>query len=234
MITRQDESRRADLRQGAVPGSGAKRGSRRETGARPRILITGSEAVAGLAALRALQQAGFEVWAAVESRGALGARSRAAAGLVEVADPRADPDRYVAELAAATRRLGAAAVLPGTEQSLLAMTGREAAFPDSVAVGTPASEKVLSYATDKIALGLLSVRAGLDMPPTSVLSAGEPPSSVDLTFPLMVKPFRSELSSDGGLQRFPARRVENQAQLDARSEPCRRERAWFSPSSTAA
>jgi hypothetical protein len=54
----------------------------------PRVLVPGSEYPAGLAALRALDQAGFETWAVVESSWSLGARSRAAAGLVEVPDPR--------------------------------------------------------------------------------------------------------------------------------------------------
>jgi predicted ATP-grasp superfamily ATP-dependent carboligase len=187
----------------------------RASGSKPTVLVTGSEAPAGLAAVRALDQAGFEVWAAVESRAALGARSRAPAGLVDVGDPGADPDGFVARLAAGAERVGAAAVLPGSEQSLLAMTGREGAFADSVVVGTPSDEKVLSYAMDKIALGLLSVRAGLDMPHTSVLTAGESADSVGLTFPAMVKPFRSELTADGVLQRFSSERVETQAQLDA-------------------
>ncbi len=180
---------------------------------KPRILVTGSETPAGLAAVRALDQAGFEVWAAVESRTAMGARSRAAAGLVDVGDPRVDPDGFVTGLAAAAERVGAAAVLPGNEQGLLAMTGREEAFPDSVVVGTP-DETVLPHAMDKIALGLLSERAGLDMTPTSVMTAGEPAASADLSFPAMVKPFRSELTADGVLHRFSASRVETQAQLD--------------------
>src|SRR3954447_23789365 len=96
----------------------------------PRLLLTGSEHPAGLAALRALDRAGFEVWAAVQSRGSLGARSRAAAGLVDVCDPRTDPDRFVAALADAAGGIGAAAVLPGTEPALLALGGREAEFPE--------------------------------------------------------------------------------------------------------
>lgn len=96
---------------------------------RARLLLTGSEHPAGLAALRALDGAGFEVWAAVQSRGALGARSRAAAGLVDVPDPRAEPDAFVGALARAAQRIGAAAVLPGTEAALLAVPAARASFP---------------------------------------------------------------------------------------------------------
>src|SRR5688572_12801703 len=108
---------------------------RNRRGRAPRVLVTGSEHVAGLAALRALDRAGFEVWAAVQSRSSLGARSRAAAGLVDVPNPRTAPDAFVGALAKAAKRLRVAAVLPGTEAALLAMAGRGSAFPASAAIG---------------------------------------------------------------------------------------------------
>jgi predicted ATP-grasp superfamily ATP-dependent carboligase len=179
----------------------------------PKVLLTGSEHPAGLAALRALDHGGFEVWAAVQSRKCLGARSRAATGLVDVPDPRTAPDAFVAALAAAADRLGAAAVLPGTEAALLALAGRRDAFPDSVAVGD-APESAIRRATDKTALALLSLRAGLDVPPTRVVAAGDPEAVRELSFPAIVKPLRSELSTDGQLQRFEASRVESAAELE--------------------
>ena len=180
----------------------------------PRVLVTGSEYPAGLAGLRALDRAGFEAWAAVSSRRSLGARSRAAAGLVDVPDPRTDPDAFAALLGRAAEQLDAAAVLPGTEAALLALTGREDAFPEGVVVGTP-TPKALRRATDKVALGLISLRAGLDIPPTWILSAGDADAPEDLTFPAMVKPLRSELLTDGRLERFEACRVESRAELEA-------------------
>ena len=67
-----------------------------------------------------------------------------------------------------------AAVLPGTEAALLALADREELFPAGTAVGT-APEAVLRRATDKIALALLSLRAGLDAPITHVVAAGGAP-----------------------------------------------------------
>ena len=177
------------------------------------MLVTGGEYPAGLAALRALDRAGFEAWAAVESRSSLGARSRAAAGLVEVPDPRTAPDAFVSALADGAKRLGAAAVLPGTEAALLAMAGRGDAFPASVAVGN-APEAALRRATDKIALCLLSLRAGLSIPPTRVVAVEGPMATDGLSFPAVVKPLRSELSTEGGLRRFEARRVESPTELE--------------------
>jgi predicted ATP-grasp superfamily ATP-dependent carboligase len=186
--------------------------ARQATGTLPRVLLTGSEHPAGLAALRALHRAGFETWAAVQSRRCLGARSRAAAGFVDVPDPRTEPEAFVSALAAAAERLDVAAVLPGTEAALLAFAGRDGEFPDGVAVGS-APDTVLRRATDKTALALLSLRAGLDVPPTRVVAADGLGDTGELTFPAMVKPLRSELYSGGRLERFEADRVESPAQL---------------------
>jgi predicted ATP-grasp superfamily ATP-dependent carboligase len=181
----------------------------------PRVLVTGSEHPAGLAALRGLSAAGFEPWAAVQTRGAPGARSRTATGIVDVPDARTEPDAFVDALAEAARRLNAAAVLPGTEAALLALAGRRDAFPASIAVGD-APESVLRRATDKTALALLALRAGLDTPPTRIVIAEDGlAADYDLSFPAVVKPLRSELTTaDGGLRRFEAHRVESRAELD--------------------
>jgi predicted ATP-grasp superfamily ATP-dependent carboligase len=176
-------------------------------------LVTGSEHPAGLAALRALDRAGFEPWAAVESPASLGARSRAAAGRVEVPDPRPEPDAFVSAVAEAAKRLGAAAVLPGTEAALIALAGRENAFPPGLAVGVP-PETVVRRATDKTALKQLSSSAGLNVPPTRVVDREGVGASEELYFPSVVKPVRSELSKEGRLWRFEARRVESPAGLE--------------------
>jgi predicted ATP-grasp superfamily ATP-dependent carboligase len=177
------------------------------------VLVTGSEHVAGLAALRALDRAGFDAWAAVQSRASLGARSRAAAGLVAVPNPRTDPDSFVEAVAAGAARIGAAAVLPGTEAALLAIAGRRDAFPASVAVGSP-TEAALKRATDKSALAKLSLEVGLDTPRTRVVALGGPKPPDGLPLPAVVKPLRSELPTDGVIRRFEAARVESVAALE--------------------
>ena len=178
----------------------------------PRVLLTGSENPTGLAGLRALARAGFETWAAVGSRSSLGARSRAAAGLVDVPDPRESPDAFVDALADATRRLGVAAVLPGTEGALLAIAGRESAFPPSVALGSAPAE-TLRKATDKIELERLSLKAGFHVPPTRLIGAVEAAAAEELAFPAILKPLRSELRTNGRLERFEASWVESRADL---------------------
>ncbi len=97
-------------------------------------------------------------------------------------------------------------MLPGTEAALLALAEREDLFPAGTAVGT-SPEAVVRRATDKIALGLLSLRAGLDAPDTHVVGAAEHGEEDGLTFPAVVKPLRSEMLTPGGLQRYEAREV---------------------------
>jgi predicted ATP-grasp superfamily ATP-dependent carboligase len=175
--------------------------------------VTGGEYPAGLAAVRALEAAGFEVWAAVQSRDCLAARSRAPAGLIDVPSPRTHPEAWVAALAEGARRIGAAAVLPGTEAALLALADRDGSFPEGVALGT-ADSATVRRATDKGWLGLLSMRSGLEVPPTLLLDADGTLATAQPAYPALVKPIRSELMSGGQLKRFDAAYVENPAELE--------------------
>src|ERR1700750_3012985 len=159
-----------------------------------KVLVTGSEYPAGLAGLRALSRAGFETWAAVSSRDALGARSRAARGIVDVPDPRLEADAFVAVLADAAERIGADLVLPGSEAGLLAIAGREDAFPAGIVVGSaPASTG--PHALDQ--------PAGARRKPTAVSARAR------------AKRLRSELVTGGRLERFEACRVESHDEMEA-------------------
>jgi predicted ATP-grasp superfamily ATP-dependent carboligase len=170
------------------------------------VLITGGGHPGGLAALRALDAAGFETSVAVQSRRCRSALSRAAAKVVQVPDPRAAPEAFARALADAAEAIGAAAVLPGTDAALLALAERQRAFADSTAVGAP-PELAVRRALDKTALQSLCERAGFDVPPTRRVAGDRLPSVSELSFPAVVKPLRSELSVKGRLRRFEAARV---------------------------
>ncbi|GJF01201.1 hypothetical protein PSD17_01650 [Pseudonocardia sp. D17] len=193
---------------GPVPPAGA--GPSRPV----RVLVTGTEYTGGLAALRALRAAGYQPWAAITTRSGFGARSRAAAGVVEVCDPRTDAQTFARQLASAAAEIGAVAVLPGTEPALLALGRHRALFPCTVAVGAP-PEIQTDIACDKSGLAARAERAGLAVPPTTLVkrSNGEVPA--EMRFPAVVKPVRSELLTEGGLQRFEVVRVEDARALDS-------------------
>ena len=92
------------------------------------------------------------------------------------------------------------------------LAGREDAFPTAVVGNAP--ETTVRRATDKTALALLSLRAGLDVPPTRIVTPGDGTPMDELSFPAVVKPLRSELPAGEGLRRYEARRVECSSDLE--------------------
>lgn len=178
-----------------------------------RLLLTVDEGLGSLAAVRALRAGGYEPWIAVAQPATYAVRSRAAAGVVRVPDANADADEYAQALAAEARRLGVAAVLPGTEGTLRALTGREELFP-GIALGTCSPEE-LDRATDKAQLEEFAREAGLETPPTVEVSAETLDArAAALTFPAVLKPVRSVSDGEGGeLVSREVERVNSLAQL---------------------
>jgi len=173
-----------------------------------RVLLTGTEHPGGLAALRALRAAGYAPWAAVTSPRAYGARSRAAAGVVRVPDPRTDPPAFAEAVANAAAGIGARAVLPGTEGALLALAGHADRFGDDVALGACAPA-VTAAVTDKVAILSLAADAGLEVLPARLMGVEGPPDTSGVRYPVAVKPLRSEVPVDGRLRRYETRRADD-------------------------
>ena len=196
----------------ATGSASARRATSRPSRRRPyRVLVTGVEHAGGLAVLRALAAAGYEPWAATEDAASYGARSRAARGVVTVADARLEPERFAHDLALAAARIDAAAVLPGTEAALIALGTHRAMFGPEVAVGAPDVADTVA-ALDKDGLAALAAKAGFETPRTTRLHVSQV-AATDVTFPAVVKPVRSELVSDGKLERFEVVRVADAAEL---------------------
>jgi len=179
-----------------------------------RVILTGGEFLGGLAAVRALRAAGYDPWVAVSGTASYAGRSRSAGGVVPVPELREDAEGFSRALADAASRLGAVAVLPGSDGAQLALAAHAELFPDTVALGTCALE-IVEQAVDKEWLWQATAPAGLKTPPTvSVTASDVERGAADLRLPAVVKPARSELLADhGGLQHFGVRRVESQAEL---------------------
>jgi predicted ATP-grasp superfamily ATP-dependent carboligase len=161
---------------------------------RTRVLIAADESPGPLAAVRGLHQGGFAPCVAVSHDASYAARSRHAQAVVRVRAPDDGAEAHADDLAAAARRLGVAAVLPATEASLVALTGREDRFGE-VVVGTGPGD-ALRRATDKSQLASLAEPHGLRTPPTRVLGAD---LRVDASMlPAIVKPARTVRTTDGG------------------------------------
>lgn len=185
-----------------------------------RLLVTGGEHISVLAAVRALRMAGYEPWVAATQKGTYAARSRAVGGVILVPDPARDRERFVECMADAAERLSVAAVLPGTESALIALSHNAEAFSPSVVLGTPPPE-IVRRATDKRLLARLAGAAGLATPPTFELRRDELASKGrDLRYPVVVKPLRSETSTkEGVLRRYVPLRIETVEDLQRVLEP---------------
>jgi predicted ATP-grasp superfamily ATP-dependent carboligase len=178
------------------------------------VLVSNGEQVGVLATVRALRAAGHEPWVAVSSPGGYAARSRAAAGVVEVPDPAHDQHDFALGLAEAAATISAAVVLPGTETALVALAEHADAFGDSVALGACAPD-VVATGTDKRLLGRLAAAAGLGAPATFELSLGDDHGHT-LSFPVVVKPLRSELGVPGSsIRRLHVHHASTVAELEA-------------------
>lgn len=173
------------------------------------MLLTGDEGTGTLAAVRGLGAAGYEPWLAVSRDRTYGARSRAAAGVLRVPDANDDPVRHAVTVANEADRLGVAVVLPGTEGSLRALTGREELFR-GIRVGTN-PEDALDRATDKATLARFAATAGLQSPDTHELE-GELPA--DLEFPVIAKPVASVMREGDTHLSLEVHRVESAAALE--------------------
>ena len=163
-----------------------------------RVLVTADENVGTLALARGLRDGGFTTWVVVNRDDTYVRRSRAVEGVLQLPEPHEDPAGWTAELAAIAERLDVAVVLPATEATLCALTGREAAFGGRV-VGT-STHASLDAAVDKGRLPELAARHGLQTPPTAVVDPARPvPTAVE--YPAIVKPARTVSLSEGRLVR---------------------------------
>ena len=184
----------------------------RET--RLRVVITEDAPSYGvLACVRALRAGGYEPWVATVGHSSYAAWSRARGGTMTVPDPTVDAELYAQRLARAAADVGASVVLPGTDQALLALAGRESLFPDGVTVGVCSRESV-QRATDKSELARLAAQAGFPATPTRIVSLEEPQHNDDVPYPTVIKPLRT-MSPDqnGRLVSVGARRIENSTEL---------------------
>lgn len=175
---------------------------------RERVLISGEELTGGLAAVRALRAGGYDPWVAQTRPNSLAARSRSCKGVVETPDPAWDPTAFVEALVRASERFQMAAVLPGSEDALLALAARRDSFPAGVAVGCDDIDAV-ERALRKPVLHALAAQSGLRPLPSVLVRAREARlGTAGVTYPAVLKPARTKtVAHTGKLEREPARLV---------------------------
>ena len=170
--------------------------------------MLGAGTIAELAVVRGVRAAGHEPWVVTWNRDGPAAHTRSARGIVEVPPPSKQPVELVHRVAQAASRLGAAAVLPGTEAALVLLSEAADRFDPGVAIGCPPRTSV-RRATDKRSVNEAAERASLGVPPTVRAIRGT-------DFPAVVKPVRSEhIESDGRLRHLDVRLVTDETELSA-------------------
>ncbi len=164
----------------------------------PGILVTSAQERFGLAACRTLAAAGYRVGAVADQTPAAAHWSRCCSARHVLVDAKADPDAFVAGLAA----IGGpyAMLLPATDAALLAVSRRRDRLGD-LELGLPPHEAV-EAATDKVELDRASREAGLPSPDTAVCHDHDDGvrAARELGLPLVIKPRRTAFE-DGGVIR---------------------------------
>jgi predicted ATP-grasp superfamily ATP-dependent carboligase len=182
----------------------------------PRVLVTGGEERAVLAAVRCLAAHGWEPTVAAHAVPAAAQWSRACAARVRVPDPAREPEAFVDALARALAAREHAVLLPGTDAALLAISAGRARLEPLARIGLP-PEDVVRAAVDKAALAEAAAAAGLPGPEGAVC-AGETEAvaaASALGYPVVAKPRRSTFRDGARVRQSGGRRVEDEAALRA-------------------
>jgi predicted ATP-grasp superfamily ATP-dependent carboligase len=190
----------------------------------PRVLVTDAQDRPALAAIRCLRAGGYRVTATGTSRLASGLWSRDCARRRVLPAPAGDVDEFIARLAGVLGEDPHEVVVPGTDESLYAVSARRGQLPAHVRHGLPDHETV-QRALSKDCLATEAPGAGLATPPGRVCR--DLPQALDAArefgFPVLLKGVSTIEEDHGRLVRYPTRLVADPAQLreaQPRFGPC--------------
>jgi predicted ATP-grasp superfamily ATP-dependent carboligase len=190
----------------------ARRGG--EIGAPPRILVTDAQDRPALAAIRSLHAAGYRVSATANTRVAPGLWSRGCCGRAILPDPGAGVDDFIARLDDVLRRDRPDVLVPGTDETLYAVSLRRDRLMSGVTIGLP-GHRIVERALDKSCLATEAERVGLATPEGRVCE-GRPAALAaarEFGFPVLVKGVRTIAEAGGRLTRYPTRLVDGESEL---------------------
>jgi predicted ATP-grasp superfamily ATP-dependent carboligase len=175
-----------------------------------RVIVTGGQHPAALAALRSLWRAGFTPTAVTTKRASYAAYSRASDQVVRVPAVAESASRFVravAELCTSGRTV----VIPGTEPELVALAAHQHLLPEHV-LGLP-SLTTVERVTDKTHLNEAAAAAGFAVPATTIVTEANAIDSA-ISFPTIAKPVQSSLRHDDSLTSVPAISVADAHELE--------------------
>lgn len=164
-----------------------------------RILVTDGNSRAALAITRSLGRAGHEVRVGSTALGSLAATSRYCRGKVCYPDPDRYGEAFVSFMADYLAHEAVDVLLPVTDITTLTIGAQRARLPARCALPFPDVETVRTVA-DKAAMMALAERLGVDIPRSvTVAAAGARTATAHgLSFPLVIKPFKSRVATASG------------------------------------
>ncbi len=157
------------------------------------VIVTDLEQRAALAAARSLGRAGFRVIGVSAVPHAVARRSRFVARFIVAPDVRVSASAFAAFVAALAQREHAAAILPVSEASHLALHHLPDPTPCPVAA---ASAQAFANAADKALTRQLASTCGIRVPQQVIVTQGATTDLAAIPLPCAIKPSRS-VPTDG-------------------------------------
>jgi predicted ATP-grasp superfamily ATP-dependent carboligase len=184
----------------------------------PGVLVVDAGERSAVAACESLARAGYRVGAASSQWPAPAGWSRFCQRRFSLPNPRQDPGRFAAAVAAIAAENGYRTVLPCSEGSLWAIAGNRDHFDGSeVELGLPPADAV-ARCTDKQELVESAEAAGLGAPETAVCGdrVAALAAAKRFGYPAVVKPIRTVFEAGGEARHLASALVADAAELEAR------------------
>lgn len=183
----------------------------------PSVLVTDAARGSALAVIRSLGRAGYRVVASDASPRALGFRSRFTSARLETRPPDREPKAFVDEILAGAREHAVDLVLPVTDAAILPLSAARERFAGVSRLALPEPE-ALEAAWDKLATVELGARLGIPVPRTCLARTAEEALACapEIGWPLVMKPRRSCVLGDTGLEAFHVAFARDEQELERR------------------
>jgi biotin carboxylase len=179
-----------------------------------RVLLTGGEQHYVVAASRALHEAGFAVTAGASFLPALAHVSRFHDDAVWLPRPHVEPEQHAHAIRKVLESRHHDVVIPGDEASLLAISECRDLIDGLVRTGLP-SHQVVVRSLDKAAQLEIAATVGIPGPPSLACrtEAEGRRCAQEYGYPVVIKPYRSQIATDGGLRHQKSLLVESDHEL---------------------
>jgi predicted ATP-grasp superfamily ATP-dependent carboligase len=180
------------------------------------VLVTDARERSVLAAIRALDAAGYRVGTATDSRLSPGQSSRSCSRHHRVPSPNIDGEVFVRRVQEIVEGGDYDALIIGTDASLLAISEHRALLAGLVKIGLPPRD-VVRKALSKLELALAADAVGLRAPTMAVCDSEDQARAAarELGFPVIAKAASAVVVNDRSITRPDTRLIVDEAALDS-------------------